>query len=309
MEVGFRMLLTPSMMGLAALLAGSFIVVISVFGPYGSFSTTTLLQRFVLVAPVLILELLICYPAFVVTLYLVRVRSQVVVFLALAATVLVLAAACTTISYTAVALYRTYDLATTPEEVDLFVAYRMCVVLLMCPTVIMYYVLYQRATRLIVFQELKTRGEPEDSPQHVRGDAPARKSDASAPRSVREDTTTPDSPFYARVPREIGHDVTCLKTSGHYLEVTTGAGTATILLRMRDAIAELGELGMQVHRSYWVAHEHVVGVRRDGRRAYVRLSNDHEVPVSRSLLPAVLQRHAELTHHTSPVYSESRPVG
>ena len=143
------MLLTPPMIAVAALLAGTYIMIISVLGPFGSFRTTTLLHRIALVAPVITLELLICYPAFVVTLYLVRLRSRVALVLALATMVLVLAAACTTIAYTSVGLYRTYEIAVIPNEVDLAEAYLMCLVLLVCPTAIMYYVLLQRATRTL----------------------------------------------------------------------------------------------------------------------------------------------------------------
>ena len=90
-----------------------------------------------------------------------------------------------------------------------------------------------------------------------------------------------------RIPGELGRDLIYLKVSGHYLEVVTTRGRAVILQRLADAIGELGDMGIQTHRSYWVARKHIrYWVRRD-RRALLHLTGDHEVPVSRSLLPDV----------------------
>ena len=67
----------------------------------------------------------------------------------------------------------------------------------------------------------------------------------------------------------------------------TTAGSSRLLLRFTDAIAELGDLGMQVHRSYWVARENVLEVVKRDNRTLLRLTGDHEVPVSRTHVPAV----------------------
>ena len=81
-----------------------------------------------------------------------------------------------------------------------------------------------------------------------------------------------------------------LKVSGHYLEVVTTHGSGVILQRLMDAVRELGSRGMQIHRSYWVAHNHVRYVVRRDRRTLLHLTGDHEVPVSRTFLPEVRQR-------------------
>ena len=61
---------------------------------------------------------------------------------------------------------------------------------------------------------------------------------------------------------------------------------------IRPAIMELGSLelgdrGMQVHRSYWVATSHVTRSVRSGKRTILRLTGDHKVPVSVTHRPAV----------------------
>ncbi len=41
------------------------------------------------------------------------------------------------------------------------------------------------------------------------------------------------------------------------VNAVTSQGAGVILMRFADAVAELGDTGMQVHRSYWVAHDHI----------------------------------------------------
>jgi hypothetical protein len=113
-----------------------------------------------------------------------------------------------------------------------------------------------------------------------------------------------------RIPGELGRDLIYLKVSGHYLEVVTTRGSAVILQRLADAIGELGDMGIQTHRSYWVAREHIrYWVRRD-RRALLHLTGDHEVPVSRSLLPhvrRVVDTARRKGHPTDPQRSSPHP--
>ena len=93
--------------------------------------------------------------------------------------------------------------------------------------------------------------------------------------------------FLDRLPAKLGQDVVYLSVSGHYVNAVTAEGAGVILMRFADAVAELGDMGMQVHRSYWVAHDHVTAVYRRDERTFVRVTGGHEVPVSRSYLSAV----------------------
>lgn len=97
-----------------------------------------------------------------------------------------------------------------------------------------------------------------------------------------------EAPFLRRVPARLGHELLCLRMEDHYLRVFTALGDDLILMRLRDAEAELaGEDGLRVHRSWWVARRAVRRVRRDGERLLLELSNGLEVPVSRSYAAAV----------------------
>ena len=58
-------------------------------------------------------------------------------------------------------------------------------------------------------------------------------------------------------------------------------------MRFADAVAELGEMGVQVHRSYWVASHHVQDVTKRNRTLLLRLTGNHEVPVSRTYFGVV----------------------
>ena len=69
----------------------------------------------------------------------------------------------------------------------------------------------------------------------------------------------------------------------HYVDVQTADGTASLLLRFSDAIAEAAPVeGTQVHRSHWVAWAAVTGVERDGAKLYLRLIHGARVPVSKN---------------------------
>ena len=93
--------------------------------------------------------------------------------------------------------------------------------------------------------------------------------------------------FFDRLPPVLGEDLVYLGVSGHYLNVVTTVGSHPVLMRLSDAVAALGALGMQVHRSYWVAFRHVTGLARRGGRTMVCLTGGEEIPVSRRYTAAV----------------------
>lgn len=73
-----------------------------------------------------------------------------------------------------------------------------------------------------------------------------------------------------------------IEAEDHYLRVHTGAGSTLVLLRLGDAIAELGPArGVQVHRSWWVARDAVERTERAGEKVALILQGGLRVPVSR----------------------------
>lgn len=87
-----------------------------------------------------------------------------------------------------------------------------------------------------------------------------------------------------RLPPHLMGQLICLTKEDHYLRVYTDKGDSLIRLRMSDAVDELeGIGGLQTHRSWWIANDAVVSVRRrpDGG-GEVKLSNDLIAPISRA---------------------------
>lgn len=90
------------------------------------------------------------------------------------------------------------------------------------------------------------------------------------------------SAFAARVPPGFGAPI-ALCGEDHYVRAYNQAGSTLILMRLRDAIAELDPAldGCRVHRSWWVARHAVTGSRNAGRALRLVLANGLEVPVAR----------------------------
>ncbi|MFN3293128.1 MAG: LytTR family DNA-binding domain-containing protein [Gemmobacter sp.] len=113
---------------------------------------------------------------------------------------------------------------------------------------------------------------------------------ASAPAAAQP--ATPELPRLAeRLPPEVRAPVLRISGRDHYVDVVTTRGSASLLMRFSDALAELdGTPGLRVHRSHWVAEAAVAGGWRDGARVFLRLVEAETVPVSRTYLPEVEAR-------------------
>ncbi len=78
-------------------------------------------------------------------------------------------------------------------------------------------------------------------------------------------------------------EIISLSMQDHYVEVSTTRGKDLILMRLSDAVDMLGGLdGLQIHRSHWVAKSHLRSLRKSGHRAWVKVSDGRELPVSRT---------------------------
>jgi DNA-binding LytR/AlgR family response regulator len=61
------------------------------------------------------------------------------------------------------------------------------------------------------------------------------------------------------------------------------------------------ELGMQVHRSSWIAKAHTVKVHMAGAEAYCVMTNGLKVPVSRNKRKEVKNYFGQFVRHTAVV--------
>ncbi len=109
---------------------------------------------------------------------------------------------------------------------------------------------------------------------------PARVAASPAPRPPTDPGAA--TGFLDRLPPRLGRELLCLKMEDHYVRAHTTRGSDLILTPLKDAVAELGDEGLQVHRSWWVARRAVSEPVARGRNLYLRLSNGLEVPVSRA---------------------------
>ena len=111
----------------------------------------------------------------------------------------------------------------------------------------------------------------------------------AAPEPTILTVASEDNRFRARLPMHLQNaQLLALVSEDHYLRVYTDGGNAMILMRLSDAIAELGnEGGAQTHRSWWVARNAVAKAVRGDGKAVLTLSDGTEAPVSRTFYKAL----------------------
>ena len=110
---------------------------------------------------------------------------------------------------------------------------------------------------------------------------PEHSSSATSPRLRHRLSTGFDAPILA------------LESEDHYVRVHSSKGSELILLRLRDAIAEMDDYpGMQTHRSWWIASQAIAAFAPETRR--LTLTNGTTAPVARDIV-ARLQREGFLS--------------
>ncbi|MDJ0749473.1 MAG: LytTR family DNA-binding domain-containing protein [Woeseiaceae bacterium] len=101
--------------------------------------------------------------------------------------------------------------------------------------------------------------------------------------------STPE--FLQRVSNLQAEDVLALQAEEHYVRIYSTGGSELVHYRFGDAAQQMpAELGLQVHRSWWVAGNAIRSAKRGSRRWQLDLVNDVAVPVSDSYVKAVRAR-------------------
>jgi hypothetical protein len=99
---------------------------------------------------------------------------------------------------------------------------------------------------------------------------------------------SPGCQLEERLPLAIRGPVVCLGMEDHYVRVHTSRGSTLLLMRLADALAELGpDSGLRVHRSWWVATDEVAEIIKSPRSMRVRLRSGLVAPVSRPYMRAL----------------------
>lgn len=95
-------------------------------------------------------------------------------------------------------------------------------------------------------------------------------------------------PLLDRVPFDKRGPLIAISVEDHYVRVRTTKGEEMMLMRLADAIREVGPTkGAQVHRSHWAAFDQVASVTRDGDRAVLHMTAGGDIPVSRRHIPTI----------------------
>ena len=137
-----------------------------------------------------------------------------------------------------------------------------------------YFVAWLAVNLPLVFNRPSVVSGPPDDPKGSGG-TPVEVSNAGT--SVEESSDS----FVARLPKAIGEDLVLVSSDMHYLHVHTTRGQCMLLGTLKEVAEELGEAGLRVHRSHWVARDHVEKLIRDGQSWFCQLSTGSRVPVSR----------------------------
>jgi hypothetical protein len=107
--------------------------------------------------------------------------------------------------------------------------------------------------------------------------------------ALDEDRDIPSAPhggeaaaaLFDRLPPAIGRDIVTVQSDLHYLHVRTLKGQATLLGALSELDGALGDAGLRVHRSFWVARKHVKRVIRSAKGWHCEMRDGRRVPVAR----------------------------
>lgn len=101
----------------------------------------------------------------------------------------------------------------------------------------------------------------------------------------------PSGPAWTeRLPSALGTDVIAVASELQYVRVWTTRGCALILGALADVESQGAHHGLRVHRSWWVACDHIIAVRRTATGTVCLMSDGRQVPVSRRRRAEVVSR-------------------
>ena len=296
MELAYRELLSPRTMRAVLTALAATVAVFTVIGPSGTYETLSPLRRLGYWS----LCYLIAWPVYfcmsAVTLYFLRHSTARAASLGLAGMALVASVPATGVVCSIDQLLRPGHLTALP------LLYARVVAVMVPVTILVNFIVLERSRMSGTRDHSAAAPEAGVSESPALGAVPAIENRQETTAAISEQHGTPDAvaqpaprepaaallPYsiFDRLPRRLGTDLIYLTVDDHYVEAHTLAGSAILLMRFADAVTELSDRGLQVHRSYWVAKRYMKRlVRRDGR-TILRLVTGQELPVSRTYLSA-----------------------
>ncbi len=108
-------------------------------------------------------------------------------------------------------------------------------------------------------------------------------------------TNVNDIPFLRKLPKVSQKFPQLLQAQEHYLKVTTDSETTLILYKFGQALNELpAESGHQVHRSFWVSKDNILGWFIDANNVHIKLRHGSTAPVSRRFENIIKTNYTEI---------------
>ena len=273
----YREMLDARVIALSVGMAVVATLIVAVLGPVVIGTQLGLFDRLAIVAVCGAICWPICHALSAAVMFVMRARRPFAVLLGWATGALFVSMPCSAVAYAVHGIFGNENVTA-----DVLPAMVLNAAVIMLPvSFLVHYVAYLRVKLKLVDHGGQTgAGQPMSSNVDAGGDQ------APIPTPLGSRSELLDR-FFDRLPDTVGTDIVYLSVSGHYIDVVTAGGSCLVLMRFADAVAILGDLGIRVHRSHWVAYRHIVGsVRRDGRM-FVRVTGSHEIPVSRSYMQKV----------------------
>lgn len=119
------------------------------------------------------------------------------------------------------------------------------------------------------------------------GETPAGAVAIEATMATHPPATDVTPPILDRVPLPSRGALWALVVQDHYVEIVTSRGRTLVLMRLGDAIREVGAApGVQIHRSHWVALGAVATVVKAGGKPAVELPDGRRLGISRGYMDA-----------------------
>ena len=296
MELAYRELLSPRTMRTVLAALGATIAVFTVIGPVGTYETLSPLRRlgYWSLCYLIAWPLYFCMSA--VTLYFLRHSSERTAAFGLAGMALAASVPATGVACSIDQLLRPGHLTELP------LLYARVVAVMVPVTGLVNFIVLERSGTKRAHRPSAAMHQGAASDHRTLDAVPVIDNTTETTAPVTEQRRAPDRSaqpaahgsaaatrlysIFHRLPRRLGTDLIYLTVDDHYVEAHTRAGSAILLMRFADAVAELSDRGLQVHRSYWVAKRYMKRlVRRDGRTV-LRLITGQEIPVSRTYLAA-----------------------
>ena len=301
LKYAYRELSTGTLIGISGLGSIVWVLLLALAGPGTIGDVLDPLQRLAYFVSVGGLSWPASHALAAILLYLVRLRSRSVVVVTAVAGGLYAAANIGAVAYALVAMFAPGY----PRELSITTIYLLSAVVAVPHFGLLYFLAWQRAklrplgavagtaanaipAASPAAEQDKDSELPASSTAEQEGTHPVSGSVESPPgRSVPAGPAEPHARFLSRLPAKLGRDLVYVTVNGHYLKVVTAAGTGALLMRLSDAVQELGETGVRVHRSHWVAHRHITGVVQRDEQTLISVTGGDQVPVSRTYRAAV----------------------